>query len=646
MKWAALTVVLLLAFLARIVWLGHLDFHEDEFFTMLAVKQTLQKGVPALPSGLLYHKGLAYTYLTSLLTGMVGFSAAMTRWPALVTGMLSIGTFYAAARRMSGCWWAGWFALVLSAFDSDAIAWSGRARMYAMALTLVPLLIWSVWRNAIYPERGQLLFGTLLLFGVLIHPGTAILGAALVAAVLIFGAVGGRMREMVDAISLPGLLILGTAAVLALLLTVGGNMTDLAVQTVSDAPDTTQASVDPSGLVHLVEHASDIVSFLQASHRRLLATCVALIGGVWSLWRLVISRKLHSVDHALVFLSLVFVFTVSILVLLPYPDVRRDRELFLLLLPTIYLLAGLVLYRVAFTIRNVSSLRAGGSIVYFLVSALWLLPLPRLTWTEAGKARYDLAYEFISPRLEDDDIVMAVRTAPCGLFLGDCDFYLSEIGVRATDMFSHEYTDWYIGAPWVADEHTFNSLLDSEAHAWLVVRDSQLAGNFTPSFIQDIYTQMTVQHRASDVLVFRSLPEPVPLPSRPDHLTDIEWVGGPRLHGYTVRLVPEGHVEVVLFLQQVPYDEHFRVFVHLRSLEGEMLVQADQLPYSHFDQDLRHIAWGDGRDLRDRVVLDVPPEIDQESARLYIGLYNVVTGDRLPLVKDDSGENAVVLNAW
>ena len=44
----------------------------DEEFTVFAARGIQASGVPLLPSGLLYDRGLAYSYVTALFTGAQG----------------------------------------------------------------------------------------------------------------------------------------------------------------------------------------------------------------------------------------------------------------------------------------------------------------------------------------------------------------------------------------------------------------------------------------------------------------------------------------------------------------------------------------------------------------------------------------------
>jgi len=169
-------VTLLLAFAMRVAYLTRFDFHEDEFYSMLAISRTVERGAPVLPSGLFYDKGLAYTYLAAVLATLAGFGETLARWPALLAGLLGVAAMFAAGRGLFGASLAGLLAAVALAFDRDAIAWSTRARMYTLAQAVLPLLFLATWRLVRRPDQRKMLAVLgLIALALLAHPGTVVL---------------------------------------------------------------------------------------------------------------------------------------------------------------------------------------------------------------------------------------------------------------------------------------------------------------------------------------------------------------------------------------------------------------------------------------------------------------------------------------
>jgi hypothetical protein len=646
--WLLLIAGLGLAFALRVVYMTRFDFHEDEFYSMLAVSQTLERGVPVLPSGLFYDKGLSYTYLAALLTKLVGFSAALARWPSVLAGVLGVAAMFAAGRGLFSAVFAGFLAALALAFDGDAIAWSSRARMYTLAQVVLPLLFWLAWRIANAPRPGQHSHGKrdllvalgLMAWALLAHSGTAVLMPVLALATGMTLWLGRRFSALHVALNWPVGVLAFLVLALAVALVLGGSATELPSRIVPDDPNLPldfDSTAEP-----LSETLAEYVKFLMEGRRAILSL-LALGAAVWALYRVTLARSTDASEHAALFVAALMLLTFITMLVLPSKEFKRDRNLFLLLVPQVYLLSGVALHWLARGAGRFVSYRwaANGLATLALVglaySAVGLGPIE-------GKARYDRAYAFVGANWQPGDVVIASRMAPCYLYLGRCDYYMREFGVRATDKFTGYYTDWYVGAPWVGDQAGFNQVLAHEERAWFVVRESQFAGNFTASFMQQILAQMEPVAYLSDVLVFRSLPNPLSLPETPDYFTDWQWEGGVRLAGYSATHLDTNALALTLFWQNIPLSDDFKVFIHLRSPGGANLLQADHVPLEELPYELRHAAWGDGAMVRDRVVLSLPPGVDLARDRFIVGIYHAGSGQRLPLLNDQSGEHGAWLD--
>jgi hypothetical protein len=88
------------------------------------------------------------------------------------------------------------------------------------------------------------------------------------------------------------------------------------------------------------------------------------------------------------------------------------------------------------------------------------------------------------------------------------------------------------------------------------------------------------------------------------------------------------------------------VFVHLRDGAGQTISQADHFIYEGL---LSSEEWGrlqkEGEWLRDTADLRVPLPLPKDGGpyRIVVGLYDPETFERLPLLNDASGENAVII---
>jgi hypothetical protein len=91
---AGIIGITLLGFYLRYRCLGCLGFRWDEDLTALAVKALLEKGVPELPSGMIYLRFYPYQWIVAASVKIFGFSEFSMRVPAVVFGTVLIPTSY------------------------------------------------------------------------------------------------------------------------------------------------------------------------------------------------------------------------------------------------------------------------------------------------------------------------------------------------------------------------------------------------------------------------------------------------------------------------------------------------------------------------------------------------------------------------
>jgi hypothetical protein len=91
---AGIIAVTLLGFYLRYRCLGCLGFRWDEDLTSLAVKALLEKGVPELPSGMIYLRFYPYQWIVAASVKIFGFSEFSMRLPAVIFGTILIPTAY------------------------------------------------------------------------------------------------------------------------------------------------------------------------------------------------------------------------------------------------------------------------------------------------------------------------------------------------------------------------------------------------------------------------------------------------------------------------------------------------------------------------------------------------------------------------
>ncbi len=162
------TILGLLALLVFAAWLRwryatEISLYVDEFTTLWAAKRVMASGVPIMPSGVLYTRGLLATYVTAL-AGLLagGLTYTVGRLPSLLFGLACIVAIFAAGRRE----WnsrVGWLAALGLALLPEAIVWSARARFYAQLQLFALLTMWAAYAAIQYrgARRGTRSGGTI-----------------------------------------------------------------------------------------------------------------------------------------------------------------------------------------------------------------------------------------------------------------------------------------------------------------------------------------------------------------------------------------------------------------------------------------------------------------------------------------------------
>lgn len=115
-------------------------------------------------------------------------------------------------------------------------------------------------------------------------------------------------------------------------------------------------------------------------------------------------------------------------------------------------------------------------------------------------------------------------------------------------------------------------------------------------------------------------------------------------HGYTLDGLPAhpgSRLPLTLVWQaaQTPAQD-YAIFVQLRDSQHAVLASADHQPYKGY---LPTSRWPAGAVVQEVTWLNLPRDIPPGSYNLYVGLYHPATGERLPLLNDISGENALLL---
>ncbi len=88
------------------------------------------------------------------------------------------------------------------------------------------------------------------------------------------------------------------------------------------------------------------------------------------------------------------------------------------------------------------------------------------------------------------------------------------------------------------------------------------------------------------------------------------------------------------------FNQNYKIFVQLRDEAGQTMASADHEAYNGL---IPTTMWPAGAIFKDTNRVQWPADLSPGDYRLFIGFYDPATLERLPLINDTSGENAVVL---
>jgi hypothetical protein len=389
------------------------------------------------------------------------------------------------------------------------------------------------------------------------------------------------------------------------------------------------------------------------------AVMIGLIVTLFHVWR----RRTTFADVAFLFLTLFVALIVLVMGGLLHDSWSKSRYVYILALPAFLLLSAAGL---AYLLRWPVDLLLRLNQDYFrpswaetsarlfgvvLIVALWGPPAWHVAKMQ-GTGDYHTAFAFVHQNLQPEDKVMTVHPAAAYLYLGQCDYYANQRTalVLTGDEESDSPVDRYVGSPLVDSVETLNAVLSAGPRVWFVVDQVRLYERFEPLFSQQVLAQMDLIRQTGPVNVFVSRPHPIPLPAEPPVSLDANFSHIIHLKGYsldTEAIAPDGTIPLGLYWRPVGEPtRQMKVFTQLRDAQGQIISQADHFAWEGL---LTLAEWNklkqSGEWLRDTAHLRLPSPLPAENAPywIYVGLYDPVTLERVPLLNDASGENAVII---
>ncbi len=691
MRFQTITILwlTLAGFALRLYYLTTTHPFFDEYTTALAARQILSYGWPILPSGLFYEHGLLATYLIVPFTALfiqtpvsewqaAHWGLMLARWPSLLVGTVTIPIIYTIGRK---CFTGGrtragvaLLAAGLFALSPEGMVWGGRARMYALATLLVLLTVYLAYRGARYPGQARLRWGALLtLLAVLLTQfGALMLVPPLVIGLLVAGWLSWReaQHKQPNDIVRPwflrrAVLLEGLGMAVAVILAIwvkrlgrplgaaalgspaGDNLITELIGTVSyqttvfvSWPDTVQFFARQFGIPH-----------------QLWLTLLALIGAVIGLfaWLLkAIRRNDRTVSDLFnLYLWLIFgLITLQMVTLLePF---RRNPRYIVMFLPLFYLIAA----RAVFNFRLLPGLirratpRSTDPAAPVVSAIILLLLFTTLGFSDLKIAlitpepAYEEAFAWVAANRQPNDLILTMNTPAAALFLGGADGFTVQ---DDADQFlldaETEPVDRWLGTPWVGRAADFNAALNRGEGAWFIIDTIRQPVYFRGDWLALVNSQMEQVWANDNALVYRTRPERTPIPIEPDSLVNANLNHTIQFIGYSLQSLtrhsPRSTLRLTLFWQSLAaLSTDYTSFVHLRDETGATVAQRDGQP---LDGAYPTSRWQPGEVVIDPITLTLPEELPPGQYKLFTGLYQLDTLARLPVIDDDSGENAIFL---
>jgi hypothetical protein len=145
---AALAILAAVVLLAGATELTRAGYSPDEEFTVFAVDGIVADGLPILPSGLLYDRGVAYSYASRLARAVSGSQLPAYRAVSLLSAVAAIAIVFALVRRLSSTT-AALLAALLVATSIPFWAAATTGRFYALFFALYAAVLWCLTRTPV-----------------------------------------------------------------------------------------------------------------------------------------------------------------------------------------------------------------------------------------------------------------------------------------------------------------------------------------------------------------------------------------------------------------------------------------------------------------------------------------------------------------
>ncbi|GAP63615.1 hypothetical protein ARMA_2038 [Ardenticatena maritima] len=651
--------VLLALFLAVAAWVRwqyarEISLFVDEFTTMWAAKRILELGVPRMPSGVLYTRGILASYVEAAFLAY-RYDPLVARIPSILFALATIVTVYHVGRRQFGAR-VGLVAAALMVLAPEEIVWGARARFYMQLQLFVLLTAWVTYASvrAQDPRRRARLhvwFVVLFVLALFSQEETILLYPALVAAIVAWR--GVRFFRHPDAV----LAHVGAWIAMGV---------RYLIEKVGQPGyfETIQARRPYVGLIFDIRGAWEEYGPFFYEPARLVLTLFVLVALVMALrearrawrfdsWRTCLLdgcaalRTIATSYQATLYYLWLFG-AVFVVILLFVGQTWREMRYIFMIVPFWFLpaAAGIVWTWDRF-VRS-PRLREQGALGLAIVAMALFVPDAVRTLRQQVEG-YDLALAYIAEHRQPGDAVLTPQPPACAAVFGPCDYYAiqkdyEEYVIRRDGV----WVDRWTGAPLLNTVEQLEEVIRTHPHTYFLVDGYRLATRYEPAFVRMVVEQMDVVFMDRGIAVLRAdgwrdvPPRPVVHTYEPPvnfknevGLRRVELTGDHVMPGETLNAMLAWTA-----LGKV-WDE-YNVFFHLEAPDGSLLAQDDAPPVDGVMPTwLFHI--GEQPEYPDEHTLAIPADAPTGRYRLQTGLYLLDTLERLPIL---NAEGEPVGDAW
>lgn len=574
----ALSVLLFFAFWLRWQYITQVNLFVDEFITLWASQNILEKGVPLMPSGVFYTRGFLSTYAIAAIAQVAGLTPMVGRLSSVIFGLASILAIYYIGHRE----WnphVGWLAALGAVLLPEAIIASGRARFYAQLMFFVLLTIWAAYvaireeqETGPQPFRKHLLFGCCFALAVFSQEETILLYPSLVISMFLWRGWRYFLR--------PGVLMGQVICVAAMGVRYGieqlGQPGYFASIQVHKNPYIT---INTNIIDRCIKYSDLFISWMRTPWTlfALLAVSVALI----SLWKARFRfTDFSRYQQATLFFAIQF-FSVLFLLL---SVVGWEAERYVWLIQFCWLLAGAAgAVWLSHLLIQSESRRwlATGLLSVLIVGSM--LPKTLATLNSAGTGYYD-AFEYVATHRQENDLTMTPQPPACAFVLGGtCDYYARQNGHESYVVPKDGVlVDRWSGSELLESTQELETLLRKGSTVWFVTDMDRLVRRYNSEFVRLVTEQFDEAFKAADdtkVLLAKGWRQPPEIVAQTSYDPPIS-VAPLNLTGWErSALLPGAPFSMVLFWQPTEFvDEVLNTSLQLVASDGTRLTQADGPP--------------------------------------------------------------------